>query len=91
MTQKQCETAALAARLRMHKGAPFRTDYIYMSGKVVFRLCLRKKLATGLESNMTWLNKKLKADQNFDVVYRVIHVGGKMPAFTSSTAFARMN
>ena len=36
-----------------------------------------EKMATGLESNMTWLNKKLKADQNFDVVYRVIHVGGK--------------
>ena len=27
-----------------------------------------EKMATGLESNMTWLNKKLKADQNFDVV-----------------------
>lgn len=39
-----------------------------------------EKMATGLESIMTWLNKKLKADQNFDVVYRVTMWAGKMPA-----------
>lgn len=30
-----------------------------------------------LNENMTYLNRELKADQSFDVVYRVIHVGGR--------------
>lgn len=42
----------------------------------------KEKMATSLEANMLYMNKVIKADKNFDVIYRVIQVGGKMPVFT---------
>lgn len=36
-----------------------------------------KKMTTTLQENMAYLNEQLKADQNFDIVYRVIRIGGK--------------
>ena len=37
----------------------------------------KEKMATSLEANMLYMNKVIKADKNFDVIYRVIQVGGK--------------
>ena len=35
------------------------------------------KMNSSLESNMNYLNEKLAVNENFDLVYRVIEVGGK--------------
>ena len=35
------------------------------------------KIRTGLDENMAYLNEKLAVDSNFDVVYRVIEIGGR--------------
>lgn len=35
------------------------------------------KMTTSLKESMAYLNERLAADKNFDVVYRVIHVGGR--------------
>lgn len=35
------------------------------------------KMTASLQENMKYLNNRLSVDTNFDVVYRVIHVGGK--------------
>ena len=35
------------------------------------------KMKTSLEENIQYLNEKLAVDANFDVVYRVIEIGGK--------------
>mgnify|MGYP006990166884 FL=1 len=34
-------------------------------------------MKTSLEENIQYLNEKLAVDANFDVVYRVIEIGGK--------------
>ncbi len=34
-------------------------------------------MSTSLEENMSYLSGRLKPDTNFDVVYRVIEVGGR--------------
>ena len=34
-------------------------------------------MSTSLSENMNYLNKELSVDTNFDVVYRVIKVGGR--------------
>lgn len=36
-----------------------------------------EKMTSSLQESMAYLNQKLAVDTNFDVVYRVIHVGGK--------------
>ena len=36
-----------------------------------------EKMSASLKDNMQYLGKKLEVDVNFDLVYRVIHVGGK--------------
>lgn len=35
------------------------------------------KMSSDLKENMAYLNEHLAADKNFDVIYRVIHVGGR--------------
>lgn len=35
------------------------------------------KISSSLQENMNYLNKKLEVDKNFDLVYRVIQVGGQ--------------
>ena len=37
----------------------------------------KKKMSTSLSENMNYLNKFLSVDTNFDVVYRVIRIGGR--------------
>ncbi|MDE6963221.1 MAG: spore germination protein [Lachnospiraceae bacterium] len=37
----------------------------------------RDKMSTSLSENMNYLNKYLSVDTNFDVVYRVIKIGGR--------------
>ena len=34
-----------------------------------------------LEENMAWLNQALHVDKNFDVVYRVLTIADKKPAY----------
>lgn len=36
-----------------------------------------EKMTGNLQKDMKYLNEKLSADTNFDVVYRVIHIGGR--------------
>ncbi len=36
-----------------------------------------EKMTSSLQESMAYLNQKLAVDTNFDVVYRVIHVGGR--------------
>lgn len=37
----------------------------------------RGKMSAVLKENMTYLNERLAADKSFDVVYRVMHMGGR--------------
>ena len=37
----------------------------------------KNKMSSSLSENMNYLNQNLSVDTNFDVVYRVIKVGGK--------------
>lgn len=39
--------------------------------------CFESKIKTSLDENMQYLNEKLAVDANFDVVYRVMEIGGK--------------
>ena len=36
-----------------------------------------EKMSAVLSENMNYLNDQLKVNQNFDVVYRVIRIGGR--------------
>ena len=38
------------------------------------------KVTGSLRENMTYLNARLDVEKNFDIIYRVIHIGGKKPA-----------
>lgn len=35
------------------------------------------KVTGSLQENMTYLNARLDVEKNFDIIYRVIHIGGK--------------
>lgn len=37
----------------------------------------QKQMTGSLEQDMKYLNQVLAADQNFDIIYRVIHIGGR--------------
>lgn len=36
-----------------------------------------EKMTGSLQKDLKYLNEKLKVDVNFDVVYRIIHIGGR--------------
>lgn len=44
------------------------------------------KFSQDLQETMKYLNNELHTDRNFDVVYRVLTIGGKMPVSILSTA-----
>ena len=35
------------------------------------------EFSQNLKDNITYLHKKLNVETNFDVVYRVVHIGGR--------------
>ena len=37
----------------------------------------KKQISGSLAPDMEYLNRVLDVDRNFDIIYRVIHVGGK--------------
>ena len=43
-----------------------------------------------LEENMAWLNQALHVDKNFDVVYRVLTIADKKPAYILLTVLQKM-
>lgn len=38
---------------------------------------MNEKMTGNLSENMNYLNEQLKVNENFDVIYRVIHIGGR--------------
>ncbi len=40
----------------------------------------KNKMSASLSENMGYLNSYLAADTNFDLIYRVIKIGGMKPA-----------
>ena len=49
------------------------------------------KMGTSLSENMGYLNGKLSVDTNFDIVYRVIKIGGRDACMYFIDGFARMS
>ncbi len=48
-----------------------------MNGNQDPNLTGNEKMTTSLKESMAYLNERLAVDKNFDVVYRVIHMGGR--------------
>lgn len=48
------------------------------------------KFSQDLQETMKYLNNELHTDRNFDVVYRVLTIGGKNACLYLSTALQRM-
>ena len=38
---------------------------------------MNKEFSTSLSANMNYFNQRMAVNKSFDVVYRVIHIGGK--------------
>ena len=63
----------------------FVLSYIYQQ-KGVFSMYFTDQL----EENMAWLNQALHVDKNFDVVYRVLTIADKKPAYILLTVLQKM-
>ena len=48
-----------------------------------------KKITGNLKEDMSYLNEKLQVDKNFDIVYRVIQIGGKEACFYFVDGFCK--
>ena len=48
-----------------------------------------KKITGNLKADMSYLNEKLQVDKNFDIVYRVIQIGGKEACFYFVDGFCK--
>lgn len=50
---------------------------------------MEQKLTTSLYDNLLIMNKELKVDKNFDIIYRVIEIGGRKGCFYFVDGFAK--
>lgn len=50
---------------------------------------MEQKLTTSLYDNLLIMNKELKVDKNFDIIYRVIDIGGRKGCFYFVDGFAK--
>ena len=37
----------------------------------------KQKITGSLQADMAYLNQTLDVERNFDIIYRVVHIGGK--------------
>lgn len=51
----------------------------------------RRVLSRSLKENMGYLNRTLDVDKNFDVIYRVINIGGKEACMYLIDGFCKMS